>query len=460
MFFSAAHLFATLATAAAMVLPTFHQQALQNYTRTLESQMRNLWPQAFAQAHGGDEELLIIPKELLKRDVLSSLGFYGQVDLAAMLQLKEAFHVPNVVKPLFLFNASASTDTQLSLLEIVSSQAPFKVPLAKLSNVFMVVAKRAVRARDNGTASYLARHLSAPGSQVPMLSRLEADDAPVLALVFSETEPSMTTSKGVFDTIAEAWATRFGLQSLYESVYCNLNAAAMSNGFCLSVLGQFVRLFPAMSSVGELRKRAFAKRHVRTDLEEGGIEVTPVFETQVIRQTYGRVLNTGRRLSNNVQFLAEDPKQFVKDIDEKVDDRFELVGEAFKGVGERVARVPVRFNEKIDEQIERIQELRQAAGQTMDRYDSLYEDDYVYKRGEPRKFDRSLFKAAAVGGAIANGLPFDQYDLPLSVLQADLQETPRERFRQVGYNVAKRADCDELTWHNVFHQRLLALDLC
>ncbi|ABN68053.2 hypothetical protein PICST_33329 [Scheffersomyces stipitis CBS 6054] len=449
-----------------------------------------------------DEELLVLPRQLLNSKVLNKLGLNSLVEGGSLFNLsihKNLNHdnilVPPGTKSLFIFNSSDSLKipkrVHHNFSRFIDSSPPFNLPeVMNFVDYYMVLPRSYLKniSWEDTDSVYYRSLLKVRTTKLPIFRKCISENKPLLVFMFNRVsdkaqamkEEGLSTVMTVknflkskissdsvssfFDKFASTWVNNVAYDSLLHSVFCSTNTELMEDSYCLKI-GETMKtvfLYPAFFDINRLSRR--------NDNEQ--MEVTA--DAQAIRQAHDKLSVAADRLDEITYELATDPKKLIKEYDEKVDTKVADLVDRTKLAIERLEEKKEVLKEEVKNKLNKARKLRKAS--TSQQYDLDNEQDEDNESYDYIDSEDNMYSTKKKRSEIFDEDTWDKEDvergleLPLSLI--NLKKPGRyartNEYSQIIFDygtetipsLVKRAEeenseeCTPITWYNIFHHSI------
>ncbi|KSA02760.1 uncharacterized protein AC631_01464 [Debaryomyces fabryi] len=318
------------------------------------------------------DQLLLVPRNLLKSGILTKLGLEYLNQDSHLFNLTHKYQnivIPKDSKNLFIFNTTDNLSiprrAQNRFVELIQRSAPFNLPqYMKLVNFYAVIPREYMASHYNSSKNNLESVLSngileVPASKLPIFRRCISENKPLMVFLFnSGKSDDFKASSGTimniknyitrnrqkasvstfFDSFAYNWIDKINYSSLIQSVFCTTNNKNMDESYCLKVQDkQTIHLFPAFYDIA---KRSRTRHHLvdlhlrqdEQDLPEHLNANQAIKEAGDILYSAAQLINgtvykfAGERFSNAERFNI-DAKSKIHKIQDKLGEIPEILGD-------------------------------------------------------------------------------------------------------------------------------------
>ncbi|CUM56094.1 unnamed protein product [Debaryomyces fabryi] len=352
-------------------------RSLRRMKKNSETELRSLMSpflneEAIEKDSDLTDQLLLVPRNLLKSGILTKLGLEYLNQDSHLFNLTHKYQnivIPKDSKNLFIFNTTDNLSiprrAQNRFVELIQRSAPFNLPqYMKLVNFYAVIPREYMASHYNSSKNNLESVLSngileVPASKLPIFRRCISENKPLMVFLFnSGKSDDFKASSGTimniknyitrnrqkasvstfFDSFAYNWIDKINYSSLIQSVFCTTNNKNMDESYCLKVQDkQTIHLFPAFYDIA---KRSRTRHHLvdlhlrqdEQDLPEHLNANQAIKEAGDILYSAAQLINgtvykfAGERFSNAERFNI-DAKSKIHKIQDKLGEIPEILGD-------------------------------------------------------------------------------------------------------------------------------------
>lgn len=461
------------------------------------------------------DQLILLPRNLLKSDILSKLGLdylNRESHLFNLTQKHQNIVIPKESKNLFIFNTtdnlSIPKKAQNRFVELIQRSAPFNLPeYLKLVNFYAVVPKAHLISKMNSTdnaalkSAYTSGILEISTSRLPIFRRCISENKPMMVFLFNsgtahefKDSPSkimniknyITKNKqrasisSFFDSFAYNWIEKISYPSLVRSIFCTTSNMNVDESYCLKVQdNETIHLFPAFYDISRLAKSRhhLVNLHSREDNNDQYMSTDEAIkEASEILYSAAQLINgtvykfAGERFSNAERYNI-DAKSKIHKIQNKLGEIPEILDDIKESLDDENLNPILTANDGLKKLFSNKEEDREGEAVQANGFSS--KSSRLRKVGLPGNYEEMKTRI--------HPKPEGGFMFPASLIKiADsIKATPRKKwYSQVVYSPFKideidtgkssednenpslhkrlsifsdDENCDKITWYNIFH---------
>lgn len=245
------------------------------------------------------DQLLLLPRDLLKTDIFAKLGLEYLNQDSHLFNLTNTYQdivIPKDSKNLFIFNTTdrirIPKKSKEDFVEFLDRSAPFNLPkYMNLVNYYAVIPKAYIESKANSDSLFNIDSVYSNGVlevatlKLPIFRKCISENKPMMVFLFNSGESDefyessnaimniknylpkdheTTITSGFFDSFAYNWIEKIDYDSLVQSVFCTTSTANMNESYCLKVQdSQSIHLFPAFFNVERQSKSKYPNSSLR-----------------------------------------------------------------------------------------------------------------------------------------------------------------------------------------------------